>query len=114
MNKQSGNSRRKFIINSALGTASLSIGMSGLASFVPAETNAQATTKPAFATGFDQQPLPYGYTALEDVIDAKTMEIHYTKHHETYVKNLNAAIEKYHEAEQKQDVASMIAINTSN
>ncbi len=92
MNKQSGNSRRKFIINSALGTASLSIGMSGLASFVPAETNAQATTKPAFATGFDQQPLPYGYTALEDVIDAKTMEIHYTKHAAAYSKALKEAV----------------------
>jgi superoxide dismutase, Fe-Mn family len=38
--------------------------------------------------------LPYAYDALEPHIDAKTMEIHYTKHHQTYVNNLNAAIEK--------------------
>lgn len=37
--------------------------------------------------------LPYSYDALEPHIDAKTMEIHYTKHHQTYVTNLNAAVE---------------------
>jgi superoxide dismutase, Fe-Mn family len=38
-------------------------------------------------------PLPYAYDALEPHIDAQTMEIHYTKHHQTYVNNLNAALE---------------------
>jgi len=38
-------------------------------------------------------PLPYAYDALEPNIDALTMEIHYTKHHQTYVNNLNAALE---------------------
>jgi superoxide dismutase, Fe-Mn family len=37
--------------------------------------------------------LPYEYTALEPNIDARTMEVHYTKHHQTYVNNLNAALE---------------------
>ena len=37
--------------------------------------------------------LPYAYDALEPHIDAQTMEIHYSKHHQTYVNNLNAALE---------------------
>lgn len=41
---------------------------------------------------FVQKPLPYGYDALEPYIDAKTMEIHYSKHHAGYVKNLNDAL----------------------
>lgn len=41
---------------------------------------------------FTQKQLPYAYNALEPFIDAQTMEIHYSKHHAAYVKNLNAAI----------------------
>lgn len=37
--------------------------------------------------------LPYAYDALEPHIDAMTMEIHYSKHHQTYVSSLNAALE---------------------
>jgi Fe-Mn family superoxide dismutase len=43
---------------------------------------------------FTLPPLPYAYDALEPYIDARTMEIHHTKHHQAYVNNLNAAIEK--------------------
>ncbi len=38
--------------------------------------------------------LPYAYDALEPFVDAMTMEIHHSKHHQTYVNNLNAALEK--------------------
>ncbi|MDP9938149.1 MAG: superoxide dismutase [Mn] [Gammaproteobacteria bacterium HGW-Gammaproteobacteria-12] len=38
-------------------------------------------------------PLPYAYDALEPHIDAQTMEIHYSKHHQTYINNLNMALE---------------------
>ncbi|MFA6354285.1 MAG: superoxide dismutase [Candidatus Paceibacterota bacterium] len=45
--------------------------------------------------------LPYIYNALEPYIDAQTMEIHYSKHHQAYVNNLNAALEKYPELFEK-------------
>ncbi|NOT75598.1 MAG: superoxide dismutase [Cyclobacteriaceae bacterium] len=51
-----------------------------------------------YATGaetglkFAQIPLPYTYAALEPNIDAMTMEIHYSKHHAAYIKNVNEAI----------------------
>jgi len=41
---------------------------------------------------FELPKLPYSYNALEPHIDARTMEIHYTKHHQAYVTNLNNAI----------------------
>jgi superoxide dismutase, Fe-Mn family len=45
--------------------------------------------------------LPYDYKALEPHIDAKTMEIHHTKHHQAYIDKLNAAIEKHPELAEK-------------
>ena len=41
---------------------------------------------------FELPKLPYAYNALEPHIDARTMEIHHTKHHNAYTTNLNAAI----------------------
>lgn len=55
--------------------------------------------------------LPYDFGALEPAISGHIMEIHYTKHHNAYVTNLNTALEKYKEAEHKQDVATMIALS---
>ncbi|MCW6676556.1 superoxide dismutase [Aerococcaceae bacterium NML180378] len=45
--------------------------------------------------------LPYAYEALEPTIDARTMEIHHSKHHAAYVNNLNAALENYADLAEK-------------
>lgn len=50
---------------------------------------------------FELPSLPYAYNALEPTIDAMTMEIHHSKHHNAYVSNLNAALEKHPELEGK-------------
>lgn len=46
---------------------------------------------------FQLNPLPYAYDALEPFIDTLTMQIHHDKHHQAYVTNLNAALEKHPE-----------------
>lgn len=50
---------------------------------------------------FKLMELPYAYDALEPHIDARTMEIHHTKHHQAYTNNLNAALEKFPELQSK-------------
>lgn len=56
---------------------------------------------------FEVKPLSYAYDALEPHIDAKTMEIHHSKHHATYVTNLNAAVEGTEFAD--KDINELIA-----
>ena len=57
-------------------------------------------------------PLPYPSDALEPYIDKQTMEIHHGKHHQAYVTNLNAALEK-HPALQSKSVEDLLkGINT--
>src|SRR5688500_20315546 len=50
---------------------------------------------------FSLPPLPYDYAALEPHIDEQTMRIHHDKHHDTYVKNLNAALDGHAELQSK-------------
>lgn len=64
-------------------------------------------------TTYQLPDLPYDYNALEPVISAEIMELHYSKHHKAYVTNINAALEKYDEAESKKDVSQMIALQSS-
>lgn len=64
-------------------------------------------------TSYQLPELPYAFDALEPVISKEIMELHYKKHHQAYVNNLNAALQKYHEAETKNDVAQMIALQAA-
>jgi len=57
--------------------------------------------------------LPYDYGALEPVVSGEIMELHHKKHHAAYVNNLNSALDKYHIAESKGDLAQMIALQPS-
>lgn len=75
--------RRQFIRTTGTGVAA-GIALTVLPSW--AEAGSVAAGNP-----FTQQPLPYDYKGLEPVIDAMTMEIHYSKHAAAYAKNLAEA-----------------------
>ncbi len=84
-------SRRKFISDTAKGTIAAGIGLTTAGSFITSCASGKNIAQKIMDTGFDQQPLPYKYDALENVIDAMTMEIHYTKHAAAYSKNVKDA-----------------------
>lgn len=97
--------RRKFIATTAKGTLAVTAGFAGVSSFLESCSPGKKIMSTSFSTGFDQQPLPYGYAALENVIDAATMEIHYTKHAAAYSKSLK-------EAAQAEGVAASTPVET--
>ncbi|KAL7580886.1 hypothetical protein ACA910_001155 [Epithemia clementina (nom. ined.)] len=57
--------------------------------------------------------LPYDYNALEPVISAETMTLHHSKHHNTYVTNLNKALDQLDDALNSGDVSSLIALQSA-
>lgn len=57
---------------------------------------------------FTLPALPYAYDALEPHIDARTMEIHHTKHHQAYINNANKALES-HPALQAKSVEALVS-----
>ncbi len=57
--------------------------------------------------------LPYSLDALEPVISGEIMTLHYNKHHQAYVTNLNKALEQYEVAEKNNDVAAMVALQSA-
>ena len=83
--------RRNFLITT--GKAGLAAGVAAaiLPAWACAPGKAAMVVRPAEEIPFEQQPLPYTYTALEPVIDAMTMEIHYSKHAAAYAKNVKEA-----------------------
>ena len=83
--------RRQFIKNSL----TLSLATAVLPVMVPFAASARGLKSSRGMTDafqFSQVKLTYAYNALEPYIDALTMEIHYSKHHTAYIKNVNDAI----------------------
>lgn len=60
---------------------------------------------------FELPKLPYAYDALEPHIDARTMEIHHSKHHAAYVTNLNKALEGKADLQKKSVEALLVDLN---
>lgn len=86
--KDKGESRRNFLKKTGLAGVSAMV----LPSWACAEGRLAVAGITAEEIPFEQRALSYGYTALEPVIDALTMEIHYTKHAAAYAKNLADAL----------------------
>jgi Fe-Mn family superoxide dismutase len=58
---------------------------------------------------YEVPPLNYKYDSLEPYIDAKTMEIHHTKHHQTYANGLNEALERINALTHKNYITSILS-----
>jgi len=98
----------KVIVNSALRAAA-----HVRSSTLPKELSKSATSMLSSAASGTNHVLPdlsYDYNALEPVISAETMTIHHSKHHNTYVTNLNVGLEKLDEAVSKDDISGIIAL----
>jgi Fe-Mn family superoxide dismutase len=99
--------KKKVITVSSLLIGALIAVASFGGSLVKAGDNLNLTNGP-----FKLPPLPYSYDALEPYIDARTMEIHHNKHHAAYVENLNKAVSKYPELQNKTIEELLMNLNT--
>jgi Fe-Mn family superoxide dismutase len=112
------NSRRKFIENTLKATAAIAIGGPAILNTASAAIVSVDRGDVADPLKFTQVPLGFDYGALEPNIDALTNEIHYTKHHTAYIKNVNEAIiaEKLNFASEKEffDNASKLSAKARN
>ncbi len=92
MKKNKKNSRREFLLTAGKASMAAGLGFAVLPSC--AAVKEMKTVHPYLAEEipYTQQPLGYAYAALEPVVDAMTMEIHYSKHAAAYAKNLSDAV----------------------
>ena len=97
----------KIILDSAL-KAAVNVGSSKLPKEVLKGSTALLSS--LTSTPITLPDLPYDYDALEPAISAETMTIHHSKHHNTYVTNLNATIEKIDSTMVAGDVSGTIAL----
>jgi superoxide dismutase, Fe-Mn family len=92
MSSLENSSRRKFLKTSAQAGLVLTAGsLSGLSFLESCSSTKKAAAAAGSITSFNQQDLPYSFNALEPYIDARTMEIHYTRHAAAYAKALKEA-----------------------
>lgn len=84
--------RRTFIKHFILQGVALSVGTELIENSVKAFEK-MSSGKSTDGLGFEQKPLPYAFSALEPIIDAQTMELHYSKHAASYCKNMNEAMQ---------------------
>lgn len=90
--KEKDNGRRDFLKKGAL----LTLGAIAASAISEKATAAIDKLETLGHEHFTLPQLPYGYDALEPHIDKMTMEIHHSKHHKTYVDNLNKALDEAH------------------
>jgi Fe-Mn family superoxide dismutase len=83
--------RRNFIGQSAIAGIGTLMTIPAAGALLASCSTTKSATTSNIKTGFDQQPLPYAYNALEPWIDTLTMDIHYNKHAAAYSKNVKEA-----------------------
>ena len=89
---------RRTLLQSSVGAAALAFAQSLLPRAAQAQAPAPAAPAPAAPSGpFHLPKLGYAYNALEPHVDAMTMEIHYSRHHQAYVNGINAVAERWPE-----------------
>jgi superoxide dismutase, Fe-Mn family len=98
--------RRNFLYLLGIGATGTWLGTADNASWAAPVATAAATNT------FTLPPLTYDYKALEPHIDATTMKFHHDKHHAAYVKNLNAAVNKYPELKTKTIEQLLTSLST--
>jgi len=92
MKKNKQNTRREFLVNAGKASMAAGLGMAVLPSLAAVKNSNASHPILGEEIPYTQRPLNYSYTALEPVIDAMTMEIHYSKHAAAYAKNLADAV----------------------
>lgn len=86
--------KRKFLKRTAMAATGVSVAPSMLFTSCKTEPKKKEKMEPTAATVFTLPEIPYGYEAFPDTIDAMTMEIHHSRHHQGYTNKLNAALEE--------------------
>jgi superoxide dismutase, Fe-Mn family len=92
MKKSLISNRRDFLKTGGKASIAAGLSLTILPSLVKANGLTPLENIRLAETPYRQQPLPYAYNALEQIIDAMTMEIHYSKHAAAYAKNLADAV----------------------